>query len=168
MDPAQRLGLLEFPRHDQHNIVRLIKFLVKGPQVLDRHALDVAAVANGRLAIIVPVVSGGGDTFAQHAAGRIFSALKFVAHNGHFRFQVLFLDITVDHPVGFQLQGELEVFVCGRQRFEVIDAVAGSAAIELRAVLLQFLGHVRMFRCPFEHHVFEQMGHARLAIPFLA
>src|SRR5690242_5572712 len=57
-DQSQRLGFLELARDDEHDIIGLIKLLVKGLEVLDGHPFDIAPVANGRFAIIMPVVSG--------------------------------------------------------------------------------------------------------------
>ena len=53
------------------------------------------------------------------------------------------------------------------ERFEIIGAIHPGGAVELRAVVLQGLGDVRMRRRALEDHVFEQMRHARLAVAFV-
>ena len=168
LEPAQRFGFVELSCHNQHDIVGLVKLLVKRAQVFHRHTLDVAPVANGWLAVVVPVVGGGGEPLAEHAGRRVFAAFEFVAHHGHLGVKVLLFDGAVDHPVRFKLQSELEVFVCRSQRLKIVHPVAGGAAVELRAVFLQFFRHVRMLGRAFEHHVLQQVGHACLAVAFLA
>ena len=164
----QRFGLLETAGDDQHNIIGLVKLFVESAQVFNRHPLDIAAIANRGFAIVVPFVRRGGDALAQNAASGIFASFKFIAHNGHFRFEVLAFDITINQAVGFQADGEFEVLVVGGQRFKVIDPIIRSAAIELRAMFLQLLGDFRVLGRAFKNHVFQQVGHSRFAIAFMA
>ena len=67
-DQRKRFGFVKFAGDDQHDVVRLIILFVEGLKILDGHAFDVAAVADGGLAVIVPFVGGGFDSFIEHAA----------------------------------------------------------------------------------------------------
>ena len=62
----QRLGFIKLAGNDEHNVVRLVKLFVKGPQVLDGNTLDIAAVADGLFAVVVPFVGRGFDALAEH------------------------------------------------------------------------------------------------------
>ena len=64
---------VELAGDDEHGVVGLVEFLVEGPQVVDRHALDVGAVADGRLAVVVPLVGDGHHPLRQHALGRVLA-----------------------------------------------------------------------------------------------
>ena len=166
-DQGQRLGLVELARHDQHDVVRLVVLLVERLKVLDRHALDVAAVADRGLAVVVPVVGHRFNSLHQHARRRVLASLEFVAHHGHLRIQVLLLDEAVHHAVGLEVNGELQVLVRGRQGLEIVHPIQRGAAIERRAVVLEGLRHVGVIRRALEDHVLQQMRHARLAVTFL-
>src|SRR5437660_12882121 len=54
----QREGfrLVELASDHEHDVIGLVELLVKGAQVIDWHALDVAAVANGRFAVVMPLI----------------------------------------------------------------------------------------------------------------
>src|SRR5579859_7299982 len=55
LDPTEGLGFLKSPGYDQNNVVRLIILLIKSAEVLDRDLFNIAAVADRRLAVIVPM-----------------------------------------------------------------------------------------------------------------
>jgi len=93
-----------------------------------------------------------------------FRCARIRAHDGHLGIEVGLLDEAVHEAVRFERDGELEVFVGGGERLEIINAVHGGAAVEYRAVFLERLGHVRMIRCALEDHVLEQVRHAGLAV----
>ena len=164
---VQRLGLLEPTRNHQDDIVRLVKLLVEGPEVFHRNLLNVTPVADRGLAVVVPVVCGGGQPLAKHPGRGIFTALKLVADDGHLRLQILLLDEAVHEPVGLEIKGEFQIFIGRHQRLVIIHPVAGRASVELGAMLLKRLGNVRMPGCSLEDHVLQQVRHAGLAIPLL-
>src|ERR1043166_896353 len=49
LHPAERFWLFEFPGDNEDDVVRLIILPVEGLEILDRHALNIAAIANGGL-----------------------------------------------------------------------------------------------------------------------
>ena len=101
------------------------------------------------LAVVVPVEGGRHHPLVEQIAGRVFAPLELVAHDGHFREQVLLLDEAVDQPVGLQVERELQVVFAGRQRLVVVRAIDPGAAVEPRAALLQGLGNRWMrWACP--------------------
>ena len=165
---GKRLGFLELAGDDQDDVVGLIVLAVEGLQVVDRHALDVGAVADGRFAVVVPLVGGGVDALHEDALRAVLAALELVADDRHFRDQVLALDEAVDEAVGFELDAELEVLVGGRHGLEVVGAIDVGGAVEAGAVVAQGLGHVGKRGRALEDHVLEQMGHAGLAVAFVA
>ncbi len=99
---------------------------------------------------------------------RVLAPLELVADDGHFREQVLLLDEAVHQAVGFELEGELQVVVAGRQRLEVVGAIDPGRAVEPGPAFLQGLGNVRMRRRALEDHVLQQVGHAGFAVAFVA
>jgi len=115
----------------------------------------------------VPVERGREHPLQQNLRGGVLALLEFVADDGHFRLQVFALHEAVDHPVGFQAEGEFQVVVAGRQRLVIISAVMRSGAVEIRPARLQQPGDVGVRRRAFEEHVLEQVGHARFAVAFV-
>ena len=168
LDQGHRLGRVELARNHQHAIIGLVILAIELLQLVDRHALDVGAVADRRFAVVVPVEGRGHDPLVEQVAGGVFAALELVAHDRHFREQIFLLDEAVDEAVGFQVEREVEVVLAGRQGLEVVRAVDPRAAVEAGAALLQRLGNQRVRRRALEHHVLEQVGHARLAVAFMA
>ena len=155
---------VELAGDDQHGVVGLVELLVEGPQVVDRHALDVGAVADGRLAVVVPFVGDGRHPLRQHALGRVLARLELVADHGELGREVFGLDRAVDHAVGLELDGELEVLVAGRQGLEVVGPIDPGRAVELGPALLHGPGDVGVGGRPLEDHVLQQVGHAGLAV----
>ena len=133
-------------------------------QVFDWHALDVAAVADGRFAVVVPFIGDGGHALAQNVLRVVFPHLEFVADDRHFREQVLALDIAVDQAVCFQADAELEVGFGGGHGFEIVRAIDPGGAVEVSAVVAEGLGNVLVLRRALEKHVLEQVGHAGFAV----
>ena len=167
-DEGEGLRLLELAGHDQHDVIGLIILLVKGLQVLDRHALDVGAVADGGLAVVVPFVGGGVDPLVEDRAGVVLAAFELVADDGHFREQIFALDEAVDEPIGFEGDAEFEVLVGGGHGLEVVGAVDVGGAVEAGPVIAQRLRDLRVVGRALEDHVFEQVGHAGFAVAFVA
>ncbi len=163
-DQAERLFRIEIARDEQHDVIGLIPLVVEGLQVLDRHALDVAAVANGGLRVVVPLVGGRHHALVEDVLRRVLAALELVAHHRHLGGQVFVADEAVDEPVGFEVEGEVEVVVRGVEGLEVVGAVERGGGVELGAVVAQVFRDLRVFRRALEVHVFEQVGHAGLAV----
>ena len=69
VDIFERLPLSELSGHHEHGIVGLVEPLVEGPQAVNRNPLDIRAVADGGLAVIVPFVGHGRHPLRQHAFG---------------------------------------------------------------------------------------------------
>src|ERR1041384_7600890 len=53
--------LVELARDDEHHIIRLIKLLIERAEVVDRHPFNIAPVADGRFAVVMPLIGGGTD-----------------------------------------------------------------------------------------------------------
>ena len=180
IDLLQDLGFIEAARHHQHGIIGLIVFMIKRAQAGNVDLLDVGTGADGRLAIVVPVVGDGLDAFARHADRIALAHLELVAHDRHFTFlrlrvpQVVLVDGRVDHAVRFHGQHLAQVVVVGGEGGVVIGAVVPGGAVELRARRVQDLdGGFRALLdaevgAGLEQQVFQQVGHARFAIVFMA
>ena len=69
VDIFERLPLIEPSGHDKHGIVGLVKPLVESPQAVDRNPLDIRAVTDRGLAVVVPFVGHGRHPLRQHASG---------------------------------------------------------------------------------------------------
>nr|GFA64401.1 hypothetical protein [Tanacetum cinerariifolium] len=154
-------------REARHGIVGLVKLLVKGLEVINRHALNVFLRADGTFAVVVPQVSGVQHAVHEHAAGRVFAALKLVAHHAELAVQVLLGNEGVDHAVGFQVERPLQILVGSGESFEVVGAVVPGRAIGAGAVLGQLLRHVGVLGRALKHHVLQQVGHAAFAVAFV-
>ncbi len=156
--------LLELAGHDEDDVVGLVETLVEVAQVVDRHALDVGAVADRRLAVVVPLVGRRLHALREDALGAVLAALELVAHHGELGEQILAAHEAVDEPVALQMDGELEVLVGGGERLEVVGAVDVGGAVEAGPMVAQRLRHLRERRRPLEDQVLEEVGHARLAV----
>ena len=64
----------------------------------------------------------------------------------------------------FDLDAEFEVLVGGRHGLEIVGAIDVGGAVEIGAVIAQGFGHVGKRRRPLEDEMFEQVGHAGLAV----
>ena len=162
---ARALASSNLPGHDEHGVVRLVVLPVEGLQVFDGHALDVAAVADRGLAVVVPVVGRGHDALAEHAPAA--RSRRARTRCGRRSFRRPASSRLMKLLTSGRLRGRWRTPGCRRvagKRLEVIGAVGRCGAVELRAVLLQCLGDVRVRRRALEDHVFEQVRHARFAV----
>ena len=162
------LRRLELPRHDEHDVVRLVEALVEVAEVVDRHALDVGAVPDRRLAVVVPFVGRRLDALRENSLGAVLPALELIADNSELGEKILPLDEAVDEPVALEMDGEVEVFVAGREGFEVVRAVDVRRAVEAGTVITQRLRHLREGGRPLEDEVLEEVGHSRFAVALVA
>src|SRR5262249_55642689 len=69
-------------------------------------------------------------------------------------------DEGIDHAVGFQIEGPLDVFFGRLKGLEVVGAVVGSGAVRARTMLCQFLGDIGVLGAALEDHVLQQVRHA--------
>ena len=162
------LGRLEFPRHDQHDVVGLVEALVKVAEVFDRHPLDVGTIADRRLAVVVPFVGCRLDALREDTLRAVLAALELVADNGELGEEVLPLDEAVDEPIALEVDGEVEVFVTGGEGLEVVRAVDVCRAVEAGAMVAQRLRHLRESRRSLEDKVLEEVGHPCLTVALVA
>ena len=166
--PSERLRFVDLARDRQHRVVGLVVIAVEGPQVGDRHTLDILARSDGGLAVVVPKIGGGHDPLHQHARGVVLTGFELVAHHGELALEVFLLDEGIDHAVGFEVEGPAQVVVGGREGLEIVGAVIPGGAVRARPTGGEFLRDVGVSRRALEHHVFEQMSHAALAVAFVA
>ena len=121
---SSALALVELAGDDEHGVVGLIVLLVERLQALDRHALDVAAAADRRLAVVVPAdrrrSACARSSTPSGCSRRDSNSLRTTVNS---RVEVLLRDERVDHPVGFEVERPLEVLVAGVERLEVVRAV---------------------------------------------
>src|SRR5262249_28323592 len=132
-----------------------------------RYAFNVATVAEGRFPIVVPLVRRGSDPFEEHADGRILTPLELVPHDGELCVQIGLPDETTHQAVGLQANAELQVLVATRYGLEVVRGICGCGPTDPRPAVLQGLRNVRVHRRALEHHVFEQVRHARLTVTLM-
>jgi hypothetical protein len=168
LNDTESLRRIKVPSNDQHNVIRLVILLVKRPQVCDRYAFNVTAVAEGRFPIVVPLIRRGGDALREHADRRILTALEFVPHHSKLRVQVGLPDGTVHQSVGLQADAERQILVAGRYRLEVVRAVCGRGAVEPCPAVLQGLRNVRVRWRALKQHVLQQVRHACLTIALMS
>jgi hypothetical protein len=164
---TQCLLQVELARHQQHRIVGLVVHAIEGLQVGDVDVLDVRAVADGGIAVVVPVVGHALQALDQHIAGGILAVLVLVAHHGHLGVQVLAAHQRIDHAVGFHRQRPLQVLVAGLHQLVVVGAIKRGSAVEASATRVEFLADVLAVLRALEQHVLEQVRHARLAITLM-
>ena len=166
---GQGLAGIERPRHDQHGVVGPVVLLVEGLEVVDGHSLDVRLVADGALAVVVPLEGGSDHPLAEDAFRAVLACFEFVPHHGELAHQVFAFDEAVHHAVGFEFDTEFEVVVVGRECAVVIGTVERSGTVEIDGtVVADRLGHIGKLRAALEHHVFEKVGHAGFAVAFVS
>ena len=138
--------------------------LVERLQALDAHVFNVALDADGGLAVVVIGEGGGVEALKKHAARIVVAALEFVSHHGHFAVQIFLRDEAVDHAIRLQRERKTQVIGVCRELLVIVGALATGSAVPAHAAGGEFLEHFRIFRCAFEHQMFEQMRHAGLAV----
>ncbi len=128
----QRQGLIGFklPTDQQRGIIGLVVRPIEFSQILDGNALDIAAIANRRLAVVVPEIGGGQHAFAENAGRTVLAHFEFVANDGHFLGQLVTADKAVDHPIGLHPHRKIQILVAGRQRFVVVRPIHPGRAVK--------------------------------------
>ena len=116
----------------------------------------------------MPFVGRRLDALRENSFGAVLPALKLIADDGELGEKILPLDEAVDEPVALEMDGEVEVFVAGREGFEVVRAVDVRRAVEAGTVITQRLRHLREGGRPLEDEVLEEVGHSRFAVALVA
>ena len=164
LDELERPGVVEPAGDDEHGVVGLVVLAVEDLQPVGGNALDVGLVADRVLAVVVPLVGGGHRLLQQHAEGGVLPGLELVTDDRELLAEVLLPDERVHEPVGLEVERPVEVRVRARHNFEVVRAVVPSAAVPLRAAVVEFLRNIQVARRPLEDHVLDQVRHAGLAV----
>jgi hypothetical protein len=136
--------------------------------LLDRHPFDVGALADDRVAVVVP---GEGEllhALEQHRAGVVLAHLELVSHHRHLGVEVLLRHERVHHAVGFHAERPVEVVGGGGEGLEVGGAVVRGGAVPARAAAVELFLHVRVALRALEQQVLEQVRHAFLAVALVA
>jgi hypothetical protein len=166
LDRPEGARLVEPAGDDQHGVVWLIVLFVERPKSRRRHALDIGARTDRRLPVVVPEVGGLGDPLVQDLRWIVLARLELVADDRELGLELLRRDRGVDHPIGLEIERPVEIVLGRWKRLEVVRTVVPGRTVRLRPALLEQLEHVVMARRAFEHHVLEQVRHARFAVAF--
>ena len=161
--PLQHLRRVEFAGDDERGVVGLVVQLVEGLQPRDVDVLDIAARADDRAAVGVPVVHRRHRALHQDAAGVVLAAFHLVAHHRHLGVEVFARDVAVDHRIGQPAQVPAQVVVVGREAGGVVGAVEAGAAVGGQAALGELGPHLGVLGRALEQHVLQQVRHAGLA-----
>ena len=116
----------------------------------------------------MPLVCRGKHSLFEDSLRVVLTHLKLISNHRHFTGQFFRLDWAVDEPVGFVTNGPFEVVVSGREGFVIIRPVDPGRPVVVRSTRLQFLIRFRMPFRRLEQHVFQQVGHSRLAVALMA
>jgi hypothetical protein len=143
--------------------------VIEDREILNRNALDVGAVADDGLAIVVEVKGGGHDSLVEDVELAVFAGLHLVADHRHLAVEVLLEHGHVGHAVGLQVQRPAEVVVAGVDGLEVHGLVEGCGSVEVAGGAVgEVLEELAAVLGALEGHVLQEMGHAGLAIGFVA
>ena len=126
---------IELARDQQRGVVWLIVEAIKSAQIVDVHVLNIAAITNRQIAVVVPVKRGRKQALGSDRAGLIFALLKLVSDHREFFVQILFFQEGVDHAIRLQLDGEFEVVFGRRQRDEIVSDISTRGGVHLCAAL---------------------------------
>jgi hypothetical protein len=118
--------------------------------------------------MVVPEIGGGSDALVEDPGGIVLAHFELVADHGHFAIEIGARDAGVNHTVGFEFEAKAKILLGGGHGFEVIGAVEIGGGVKLRAVGTKLRHDVLTLFGALEHHVFQQVGHAGFAIPFVA
>ena len=121
------------------------------------------AVADRRLAVVVPVDKQSPAAFEHQRSWVVLAHLEFVADDGHFRVEILLRDEAIDHRSADQ---SMPTPGCRRspEGLVVVRAVDPGGAVDLESALVESTSGFRMILRAFEDHVLEQVGHAGFAV----
>jgi hypothetical protein len=120
------------------------------------------------MSVVMPLVGGRHHPLRQDPLGAVLSPLELVADDRHLRLEIFLPDEAVDHPVGFELDAELEVGGGRRHRLVIVGAVEPGGAVEAGPVLFEDFRDLGERGRSLEHHVLEEVGHSGLAVAFVS
>ncbi len=160
----QSLIGVELPGHKQHRIIGLIVVVVELAQLFNIHVFDVGAGANRGLAVAMPLVRSGCQLLHQNTERAVFTAFHFIAHHGHFRFQILLVDQSVDHHVGLPVQIPFQGLGISGEAGKVIGTVAGGGAVGFQATFGKFSQRIAQGGGAAKQHMLQKVSHAGLPI----
>ena len=166
-DETQGLRFVEFPSHDQQCVVRLVVLPIEGLQPLDGHLLDIGTGPNRRVPVVVPEVGGGHRPLFENAARIVLTQLELVPHHGEFGLEIFLGHVTVNHPVGFEIERPGQVAVGRREGLEVVGAIEPGRSVGIGPVLGQLLRNVAVPWGALEEHVLEEMSHSGLPVSLI-
>ncbi len=115
------------------------------------------------------VISRSEDALFEDLVGVVFAGFHFVADHRHFGVEIFLEHGHADHAVGFESERPAQIVVAGVEGLEVHGLVVLSGAVEqpppwsVSSLKISRPGGGRL-----EHHVFEEMGHACLAVSLVA
>ena len=168
LDPAHHARRIELARDDQRRVVGLVVQAIERLQPADVDVLDVAARADRRLAVVVPLEHRGQRLLEQDAPGVVLAHLHLVAHHRHLGVEILARDERVDHRVGLPAEVPAQVVVVGREAGEVVGAVDPGRAVGAQPALGELGPHRAVRRRALEDQVLQQVRHAGLAVVLVA
>ena len=127
--------------------------------------------SDGRMVVWMRLVRGSPDVPINRFNGVVLSALKFIAHDGHFQLPVFLFDEGVAHPVCFKRDRGFHIL--HRYCFKIIGAIKPCGRVQSRPFGLQqvpnlFFVFFIIFFGSFEHEVFKEVGRAGMAERFVA
>ena len=128
---CQHLVGFERADGDGHRIVGRVIRAIMVVQIVARHRLQIAQMADRFVAVTVRAERGRLHFFAQQLARTILAALLFADDDGALGGYVARAEGGVHHPIGFQRQPQFDLF--GGQRFEVGGEVQPREAVPLAA-----------------------------------
>ena len=160
---SARCGLEVADDHDRR-VVRSVVRAVVLAEGFPRHLLDVAPPPDDRPVIGMRLDRRRGHRLAQERVGIVLAALQLAPHHRHLGVEVGLVDPAVEHPVGLELDGELEAV--GRQRLEVAGPVVERVGVEAGPVQEERAGDLAQAipLGPLEHHVLEEVRDAGDAV----
>ena len=161
------LFFFEIASNHKHDVVDAVIFLVKTLKLINWNSFDICSVANGGLAIIVPIVSSGKHALTKDSNGIIFATLELISYNGHFRKQIFSADKTVEQTVCFESDCKFKIVAFTGERFEVVGTIHPSGTIHDCSTILQCLGNIWVKFRTFKNHVLKKVSHTAFAITFV-
>jgi len=167
-DQRERARRVEAPGDDQHRVVGLVPVAVEGLQPPDRHALDVRARADDRVAVVVPGEREALHALVEDRARAVLAHLELVAHDCHLAVEIGLRDEGIHHPVGFHADRPGEIVVGRGERLVVVGAVERGRAVPARTARLGLLLDVAVALRALEQQMLEQVRHALFTVAFVA
>ena len=161
------LFFFKITSNHQHDVVDTVILFVEPLKLINWNSFDICSVANGRLAVIVPIICSGKHALTKDSNGIIFATLELISNNGHFRKQIFPADKAVEQTVCFESDCKFKIITFTGKCFEVVGTIHPSGTIHNRATILQSLGNIGVKFCTFEDHMLKKVSHTTFAITFV-